>query len=83
MIVVMSIKDDGREKGGGGGYILEWDRPLATIKRWNLVKKHNSIIRTDYNNTVTIMGGCERDVNIKGFCSKSHWGQLGESWKVT
>lgn len=29
-------------------------------------KIYNNIICTDYNNTVTIMGGCERDVNIKG-----------------
>lgn len=67
----MRSKDDGAEKRGKdgwrGGLDLGIKRvSLPTIKHWILVK--NTTLSADYNNAVTITGGCERDVNIKGIC---------------
>lgn len=63
MIVVLSIQDDSREQRGLNPGIKS---PSNTVMLLKNNKIYNNIICTDYNNVVTITGGCERDGNIKG-----------------
>lgn len=81
VIVMMSIKDDSRKQKKQKLMNSEWGCSLAMINCWYLVQKLNNIICTDYNNTVTTMIGCERDVDIKALLLKIPLGPISSSFK--